>query len=510
MRVLIVEDSGVTRRIIRRELEPGGFELFDAADGEQALDLARRHKPHLITLDVDMPHLDGYQTCAQLRTLRFESEEEPGTQRRVPVVFVTSDESAECRAKGFEAGATDFFLKPFKQGALLDVVKRILRPPSVLDGATALVVEDSSVIRHAVADMLKRHGLTVLEASNGEQGFHCARHHAHQLDLIVTDYLMPGINGEQLCAKIRGELGLTDIPIIFLSGVKDSATIVEMFEAGASDFIIKPFSIEELLARINVHLKVSLLNRELGQRNAAMLEELELAGEAQRASMHNRVEVEFLKTSVLFFPFGEVSGDTYDFAVNSEGNFCAFLGDATGHGVAAALMTMMVQSGLDGIGRDASTEEVLTTLDRSIGERSGQRFVTGIYLTVSPTGLLAFSNAGHPPLIHLPATGDPKVFSETGGTPLGLMPGMIPFGHEQIQLGAGDRFFVYTDGLTEWENPGHEQFGVGGLLDFLKQNRGAPVQSLVADALGALRAFARGTDCNDDFTLIGFEYRGGA
>ena len=102
MRILIVEDSAVTRKIIKRELKPGGYDFLDAEDGEQALITAKNHAPDLITLDVDMPHLDGYQTCASLRSLSLASDAGSLYSKRIPIVFITSNDSEEERARGFE------------------------------------------------------------------------------------------------------------------------------------------------------------------------------------------------------------------------------------------------------------------------------------------------------------------------------------------------------------------------------------------------------------------------
>ena len=508
MRILIVDDSSTSRKFIRQEFEPGGFEIFEAQDGEEALTMARRHEPHLITLDVNMPHLDGYVTCAHLRTFKFDSETGPGFSRRAPIVFITSTDSAESRTRAFEVGATDFLTKPFHPGALMTIAQSILRPPDILRGTTALVVEDSNVIRHVVTDLLSRHGVTVLEADDGAAALEWARDESQRIDLILTDYLMPGMNGDELCAIIRASVRLKDVPIIFVSGVEQKQVIVQMFKAGATDFLIKPFDVEELLARIHAHLKVSLLNRELVVRNTEMTEELKLAGEVQRASIQDRVAVDYLRKSVLFLPHGQVSGDVYDFAVNARGEFCLFLGDATGHGVGAAFMTMMIQSGLDTVGRETPVELVLRELDRLIGKRGGQRFVTGIYVTITPKGVLTSSRAGHPPLILLPGKKPLRTLSEQGGIPLGLGPSSLPYGEEQVRLQPGDKFFLYSDGVTEWEGRHGEQFGTQRLLDFLERKRTLSVQSMVAGALEELRAFAEGQDCADDCTLIGFEFLG--
>jgi len=171
-------------------------------------------------------------------------------------------------------------------------------------------------------------------------------------------------------------------------------------------------------------------------------------------------------------------------------------------------MTMMVQSGLDMVGRETPVEQVMRELDRLIEKRGGERFVTGIYATITPEGLLTFSNAGHPPLILLPGKKPLQTFSQHGGIPLGL--GLTPpsYVEEKVELQPGDKFFLFSDGIIEWEGRRGEQYGAQRLLDFLEGKRTLNVPAMVAGALEDLQLFAEGRDCGDDCTLLGFEYLG--
>ena len=104
-KVLVVDDSSTIRRLIGRELKPGGYKILEAKDGAEALEMLRTvPEIRLITLDVEMPGMDGYQVCRQLK-------KDPET-RLIPVVFLTGQESREARLAGLDAGATDFLNKP--------------------------------------------------------------------------------------------------------------------------------------------------------------------------------------------------------------------------------------------------------------------------------------------------------------------------------------------------------------------------------------------------------------
>ena len=113
------------------------------------------------------------------------------------------------------------------------------------------------------------------------------------------------------------------------------------------------FNMQALKREINARRRIEF---ELASKNKVMEEELRLAAEFQRAILPSIIDLPYLRTAIIFEPYLQVSGDVYDFLLNREQELGVFLGDATGHGVAAALMTMMVHLGLDSIRRDLPTE----------------------------------------------------------------------------------------------------------------------------------------------------------
>lgn len=113
-----------------------------------------------------------------------------------------------------------------------------------------LLVDDDSDIRELACDYLKEHGLSTTGAANAEQMWHAI--HAREPDLIVLDVMMPGQDGISVCREMNGA-----IPIILLTAMAEEADRVLGLETGADDYVTKPFSPRELLARIR-----SVLRRE--------------------------------------------------------------------------------------------------------------------------------------------------------------------------------------------------------------------------------------------------------
>lgn len=249
------------------------------------------------------------------------------------------------------------------------------------------------------------------------------------------------------------------------------------------------------------------IQAELERRDQQTNAELELAAEVQRAILRPVQPPRFIRVGQRFLPSGPVSGDVYH-ARREADSFQCFVGDATGHGVGAAFMSILVEAGLSALPGCPEPDVVLDTLNgQLLGYELGGRFVSGICLHISADGQLASANAGHPPLIVLPSGGRRAVLLENGGLPLGW------FAHEgyvayQRQLAPGDKVLVYTDGLVEWGSPAGRELGVAALARLAWRHRELSAARLAARLVQEARRHAGNVDPTDDVTLFVFEFRG--
>jgi len=117
-RVLVVDDHPTVRRFCARILQDDGYHVFEAADGQDALELARASAIDLVLLDISMPVLDGFGLAAALR-----DDERTHT---VPFIFVTAETDPLVKARAFECGAKGYFVKPFDPTALSAFVRKML------------------------------------------------------------------------------------------------------------------------------------------------------------------------------------------------------------------------------------------------------------------------------------------------------------------------------------------------------------------------------------------------
>ncbi|WP_319774206.1 response regulator [Breoghania sp.] len=262
--ILVVDDSTTMRNVIKKILEPVGYSVLEAKNGIEALTMALSDSPpDLITLDVDMPKMDGFSACRKILSDYHENGVSLTKEKRPHIVFVTANDNVESRRQGFEAGAADFIAKPFHKEEVLATVERILSPPKNEEGMTALVVDDSALARDILMQNISREGWMAIEAENGCQALDIIKREKERIDIIITDLVMPEMDGITLCHTIRNDLHMDNVPIIFLTSVADQRELLKVFQAGATDYLVKPFFQEELLARLRVHIEKSMLVRQL-------------------------------------------------------------------------------------------------------------------------------------------------------------------------------------------------------------------------------------------------------
>jgi CheY-like chemotaxis protein len=136
-------------------------------------------------------------------------------------------------------------------------------PPNIL------VVDDSEINRDVVVDLITSSiACRIRQAGDGAEALAMIRVQAP--DLVLLDVNMPGMDGYQVCRAIRSDQDTAEIPVIFLTGQRDSEFIVSGFEAGGSDYVLKPYESRELLARVHVHLELKQQRDELKRRNSEL------------------------------------------------------------------------------------------------------------------------------------------------------------------------------------------------------------------------------------------------
>ena len=168
-----------------------------------------------------------------------------------------------------------------------------------------LIVDDNPKNIQVIGNILKDEGYLIGFATSGEQALALLKE-SYDYDLVLLDINMPGMNGFETCMAIRQDAGLREIPVIFLTAYTDADNIIAGFESGAQDYVVKPFNVKELLARVNTHLElkhksdlIKKMNHELELKVAERTRELEEA-------YNNLNNLDNMKTDYLLFISQEI------------------------------------------------------------------------------------------------------------------------------------------------------------------------------------------------------------
>ena len=148
--------------------------------------------------------------------------------------------------------------------------KMIPKPTTIQKGADILVVDDTPANLELLSEMLKAEGYKVRPVTDGKLALKAAK--SLPPDLILLDILMPDMNGYEVCRRLKDDDALKDIPVIFLSALTELEDKVRGLRGGANDYITKPFHLEEVLARIEIHLGARRQHKELMAQNDLLKE----------------------------------------------------------------------------------------------------------------------------------------------------------------------------------------------------------------------------------------------
>jgi len=144
--------------------------------------------------------------------------------------------------------------------------------PSVPAGQTILIVDDTPANVSVLADYLEDQGFRVVVAQDGEEGL--KRAEFVKPDLVLLDVMMPGMDGFETCRRLKASDSAKDIPVIFMTALTDTSSVVTAFSVGGVDYVTKPIQIEEVLARISTHLALREMHKQLAEQNLLLQQEV--------------------------------------------------------------------------------------------------------------------------------------------------------------------------------------------------------------------------------------------
>lgn len=264
--ILVVEDNPLNLKLVRSLLSLGGYQVLEAEDAEKGIQMAFRHRPDLILMDLQLPGIDGLEATQVIK----ENQE----TRRIPVVALTSYAMPGDEFKAQEAGCTGYITKPINTRTFLESIRGYLDHPLSSEDSPEkkmfglkrriLIVDDDPLNVKLLASKLPEDRFEPITAFSGQEALRKTL--KDPPDLILLDIMMPEMNGYEVSHWLKTNPATQDIPIILVTALDGTDDKIKGFEAGADEFLSKPVNTIELLARINSLLRLKHYREQLRSR----------------------------------------------------------------------------------------------------------------------------------------------------------------------------------------------------------------------------------------------------
>lgn len=368
-----------------------------------------------------------------------------------------------------------------------------------------LIVDDEPVNLQVIKNQLACRNIAISLATSGAEAMAAVKNNPG-LDLVLLDVMMPGMSGYDVCRELRKKYAANELPVLMLTAKNRVEDLVAGFNAGANDYLAKPFSRDELLARVDTQLHLKVLVAE----NTRLQTELHIARELQRMVLPSAAElqdVDGLDICGYMMPADEVGGDYYD-VLRDNGGTKIGIGDVTGHGLLSGVVMLMTQTAVRTLLTCGEKDPVrfLDILNRVI-YKNAQRMQTDKTLTLAMidyTRDMIKISGQHEKVIVVRKDGRTELVDTIDlGFPIGLEENIIKFIDEiHVPLDSGDGVVLYSDGITEAENMEGVQYGLDRLCDAATrywQGSAAAIQQAVIDDV---KAHIGSKTVYDDLTLV--------
>ena len=392
--------------------------------------------------------------------------------------------------------------------------------------ARVLIVDDKRANVLLLEGMLRIAGYTAVESTTDPNEV-CELHRKNRYGLILLDLQMPGMDGFEVMEGLKEIEEGGYLPVLVITAQPDQK--LRALQAGAKDFVSKPFDLAELRARVFNILEVRLLHLETKNYSKvleATVRELEASREVIRLKNLEEAKRREEELSLaqqtqesllpLFLPRPEgfrihafnsptryVGGDFYDFLQLSSEEWVGVLADVSGKGMPAALLSSMVLGAINMEFRAGTPpQEVLNRVNRLLCEKSlSCQFVTLFLFLLCPQGTGQFISAGHNPAYLFRSAAGIIEKMKSDACILGIFDS-ASYESRPLHLGKGDILVVYSDGLTDAQNQQDEMFGEERLREIVRQQAPSGSHALEQHLLKAIEEFTQGTPQTDDITFV--------
>jgi len=371
-----------------------------------------------------------------------------------------------------------------------------------------LLVDDSPLNLKLLEHTLKQHQFQTNLANHGQEALDMVAETDY--DLILLDIMMPILDGFGVMAELRKGEKTKDIPVIFITAMNDSEAKVKGLNLGANDFITKPFNASELVARVRTQLRLKFLNERIKKQHNSMLKDLSSAQKIQKSLLPtNYPESEALSFAATYVPCTQVGGDLYDVFRIDDDHLGLYICDVSGHGVAAAMITVFIKQTFDTYIEQMSSPERLSPMktmekiNNAFSEEDFEEYYATIFYAVinEKTLEMKYSCAAHNGRPFIVKEKDQIVEIGHNALAVGWFKD-AEFQEETVSLTSGEKILFYTDGIFEAADTEDKIWGLNSFKEFTLASHFLQPDAFCDKLLKTLEAYTGRTEQEDDIALL--------
>lgn len=381
------------------------------------------------------------------------------------------------------------------------------------ESARILVVDDEPRNVKILQIQLEARGYIVLTAGDGLEALEVIADEPP--DLILLDINMPRLDGFEVVKKVRADKITEFIPIVMITALRDTQeNRIKAVEAGADDFIEKPFNSFEVLARIRSLLRIKQYHDTLEQHNARLEAELQMARSVQEILIPKNGPQDLAGFCVASHssPALAVGGDFFDLWEIEENRIGVLISDVMGHGASAALVTVFIKTVLAEHREELEDDpahlmQILNTRFNDIISSHLFMFATAFCAVIDlRKKQLVCANAGHPfPFLQCDSQSEcERITEKHSGNGLGIKRDSV-YENCYYPFEPSSQVFLYTDGVYEVKNPRGEEFTAERLQQVITKCGGKTPMQLIHFVSDTITAFTDVSSNPDDLTLIAIQ-----
>lgn len=389
-----------------------------------------------------------------------------------------------------------------------------------------LLVEDSQSTRLILEKYLTEWGYSVTSCSNGQNAINLIKSQSYEV--VITDWVMPEMDGMELISKIRQEESESFLYIIVLTALTKREDLLSAFEVGADDFLGKPLDYGELRARIRTASRIARLERQLLNHNRQltkvkerMEKDLAAGAELQESLLPSAsLERNFTLVESCFRPSHELAGDVFNYFPIEGSKVGLYLLDVSGHGVKASMLAVTLSRMLNpespssviykpfsftGSSSLEEPEEVAAKLNLEFQiEKNNSQYFTMIYgILDTEERSLSFVCAGHPPLLVI-KNDDSVQIIEGEDIPIGFSEN-YQFKRMKLNLENGDRCYLYSDGIIEAGSVNGRPFGMERMIEILTREGNSSLRQGMDVLVEEVKSWCNPYSCEDDISIVAID-----